>query len=149
MSNWSDYRPEETARAIVGKARCVIVDAEESVSKTSGNPMIIVTVIPNGYKIKVKNYIVKNQYFNRNITSFFDSFGIERGDFNMLGWIGAMGAAEFGEDDQGYTKITWWIKPEQARELPVWEGELPERQTVTDFKELEPDDVLPGDDLAF
>ena len=149
MSIWNDYRPEETARAIVGKARCVVVGAEESVSKSSGNPMIIVTVIPNGSKIKVKNYIVKNQYFNRNITSFFDSFGIERGDFNVLGWIGAMGAAEFGEDDQGYTKIKWWLKPEQARALPVWEGELPERQTVTDFKELETDDVLPGDDLPF
>jgi hypothetical protein len=146
MSKWNDYKPEEGSRLGAGDYRCVVVDVEEATSKTSGLPMIVITVQPNGSSAKVKQYIVKNEYFNRNMTSFFDSFGIERGDFNMLGWVGAVGAAKFAEDENGYLKVRWFLTPKQAEALPEWKGDMPERQTVTDigvFAEAEDDGELP------
>ena len=146
MSDWSDYKAE-TSSEKTGKRRCVVVDAQETTSKSSGLPMWVITTTPNGSKIKVKSYIVKNQYFNRNMTAFFDSFGIERGNFNSLEWIGAMGAANFDTDENGYLKVRWFLSPKQAENLPPWEGEVPERQTVTEicggFEEIESDDDLP------
>lgn len=151
MSNWDSYQPEISNTA-TGKRRCVVVDAEETTSKTSGLPMWVITVTPNGSKAKVKHYIVKNDGFNRNMTSFFDSFGIERGNFKSLEWINAIGAAEFGTDENGYLKVKWFLSPKQAEALPAWEGEKPERQTVSEiggFDEIGGDDDLPfsmGDD---
>jgi len=80
-----NYTPEETTRAVVGDYRCAVADAWEAVSKSSGKNMIVVTVKINGTNVKVNHYFVEGEYFNRNITSFFDSFGIKRGDFNLLG----------------------------------------------------------------
>lgn len=145
MSSWNDYKPE-SGSSVEGKHRCVIVDAKETTSQTSGLPMWVITVTPNGSKIKVNSYIVKNEFFNRNMTSFFDSFGIERGNFKSLEWINAMGAANFAVDEEGYTKVKWFLTPKQAESLPAWVGPVPERQTVTEiggFSEIEGEDELP------
>lgn len=132
MSGW-DYAREEQSRLEPGDYRVEIVGVEETVSK-SGNDMIVVTVQPNGSKIKIKNYIVKNEYFNRNMTQFFDAFPqIDEGDFNFLGWIGCVGAAKLKEDEKGYLKVAWFINARKAESLPPWVGEMPERQSITDI----------------
>ena len=146
MGNWDDYQREERepTTKVSGKLRCVIVDAEEGVSKSSGKPMIIVTVRPSGTNFKVKSWIVKNENFNRNMTVFFDSFPeIREGDFNFLAWVGAEGAANFGEDDQGYLKVKWFLTPMQAANLPPFEGEKPERQEITSLDDGDDEDGLP------
>lgn len=146
MSNWNDYKREEAPKAQRGDYRCAIIAAEETTSKTSKLPMIVVTVQPNGMTAKVKNYIVKNQYFNRNMTSFFDAFpSIGDGNFNLLEWVGAVGAGKFALDDDGYLKVRWFLTPTQAEKLPEWQGAMPERQTVTSFDEVDDKD----DDLPF
>ena len=150
MSNFDDYQREEREQEskVTGKQRCVITAVEESVSKTSGNPMIIVSVRPSGCRFSVKNYIVKNEYFNRNMTSFFDAFPeIPEGNFNFVEWVGAEGAAMFGEDDRGFIKVKWFLSPTQAASLPPFEGEKPERQTVTSLEEG--DDEEGSDGLPF
>jgi hypothetical protein len=132
MSGW-DYAREEQSRLEPGDYRVEIVGVEETVSK-SGNDMIVVTVQPNGSKIKIKNYIVKHEYFNRNMTQFFDAFPqIVEGDFNFLGWIGCVGAAKLKEDEKGYLKVAWFINARKAESLPPWVGEMPERQSITDI----------------
>jgi hypothetical protein len=142
MSNWSDYKREETPHAQPGNYRCVILAAEESVSKTSGTPMIIITLQPNGLTAKIKNYIVKNQYFNKNMTSFFDAFpSIGEGNFNLLEWVGAIGAGKFDIDENGYLKLKWFLSPKQAENLPEWQGEKPERQTVSSLSIADDDDL--------
>lgn len=146
MSNWNDYRREEAPRLEAGDYRVEIVDVEEATSKSSGNPMIIVTIKPNGSNIKIKHYIVKNDWFNRNMTELFDSFNIDEGDFNFVGWIGAVGAARLKEDENGYLKVAWFIKQDKADKLPAWVGEMPERQTVTDFEAVETADDLPWEE---
>ena len=151
MSNWSDFQREEQEResAVTGKHRVVITDVSEGVtgqmSKNPGTPMIIVKVRPSGRHFSVTHRIVKNDYFNRNMTSFFDAFPeIAFGDFNFLSWIGAEGGAMFREDDRGYTQISYFMSPEATENLPPFEGDKPERQTITSLDEDDdPDDELP------
>ena len=148
MSNWSDYQREERVRIEAGNHRVEIVSAEETISKSSGKPMIIIGIKPNGGEIVIKHYIVKNDYFNQNMTEFFDSFNIEEGDFNFLTWAGAVGAAKLKEDEQGYLKVAWFIKKDKAETLPEWVGDMPERQSVQDGLGLTEtmDDDMPWDD---
>lgn len=151
MSTWDDWSREEAPRLEPGDYRVEITAVEETESK-AGNPMIVVTVRPNGSKINIKHYIVKNQYFNRNMTDFFDSFNIDEGDFNFPTWVGAVGAAKLAEDENGYLKVRWFISESKAEKLPPWQGTMPERQTVTvigsataGFVDVVPDE----DDLPF
>ena len=129
------YKREDapSGENFVGKRRCVIVDVDgEAVSKNTGLPMIVVTVRPSGSTFKVRTWLVKNEYFNRNATQFFNAFPeIGDGNFNFIEWIGAMGAANFTLDDGGYLKVKSWVYPKQAESLPAFEGQRPERQTVT------------------
>ena len=151
MSNWIDFRREEQDResAVTGKHRVVITEATEGVtgaqSKNPGTPMIIVKVRPSGRHFSVTYRVVKNDYFNRNMTQFFDAFPeITFGDFNFLAWVGAEGAAMFKQDDRGYTQISYFLSPERAAELPPFEGEKPERQSITSLEdETEDDDDIP------
>ena len=147
MSAWDDYQREEREESakVTGRLRCVIVDVEETESKTSGLPMIIISVRPSGTVFKVKSYIVKNEHFNRNMTQFFDAFSeIPDGCFDFLTWIGCEGAAMFDLDDRGYMKVKYWIDAVRAEILPPFEGEKPEKQTVTTLTEdADPDDEMP------
>ena len=145
-SSWSKYRREEREFSpATGKLRCVIVDVEETVSK-KGNNMIVITVTPSGSKARVKYYLVDNDNFNRNATSFFDSFKeIPDGDFNFVGWVGAEGAAMFKENENGYPEVAYFISADRAANLPPFEGDKPERQTVTKFDELDDSSDLPFD----
>lgn len=144
--DWNFQREEkERESAVTGKHRVVIVEADEGVtgpnSKNPGTPMIIVKLRPSGRHFTVTHRFVKNDYFNRNMTSFFDAFPeIEFGDFNFLTWVGAEGAAMFKEDERGYTQISYFLPPERAADLPPFEGDKPNRVTVGKLIEDEDDD---------
>ena len=146
MSNFSDFkREDQTVEVKTGKRRCVVLGAEEGVSKSSGLPMIIITVQPQNSNAKVKTYIVKNDKFNKKMTEFFDAFPtINFGSFDFISWVGAIGAADFGTDDNGYLRVKWFINPKQAENLPEWTGDKPEQQTVTKIGDgAEEEDDLP------
>ena len=135
--DWNFKREDQAKEsAVVGKHRVVITDVEETVtgpnSKNPGTPMIVVKVRPSGRRFKVTYRIVKNDYFNKNMTQFF------------LTWPGCEGAAMFKEDDRGYTQIAYFLSPEKAADLPPFEGEKPERLTVTSLDDTD-DDELPFD----
>ena len=142
MSNWDSYRREERPRLAPGDYRVEIVSVEEKESK-AGNPMLVIGIQPNGSKIIIYHYIVKNEWFNRNMTEFFDSFNIDDGDFTLPTWIGAVGAARLKEDDKGYLKVQYFINEDRAEKLPPWEGKLPERQELTKLDDIEDDGELP------
>ena len=145
MTNWDYTRDESRPDIKTGVQRCVIVGAEESVSKKTGNPMIVVTVKPSGNNFKVKAYLVKNERWNKTMTEFFDAFPeIEDGNFDLLSWVGALGAANFGTDENGYLKVKWFVAPDKAKDLPDFVGDKPEKQTVTSL-----DDDGEGDELPF
>lgn len=142
MSNWDSYQREERPRLSPGDYRVEIVSVEEKESK-AGNPMLVIGVRPNGSNITINRYIVKNDWFNRNMTEFFDSFNIDDGDFTLPTWIGAVGAARLKEGDRGYLKVQYFINEDRAEKLPPWEGKLPERQELTTLEPLEDDGDIP------
>lgn len=142
MSNWDSYQREERPRLSPGDYRVEIVSVEEKESK-AGNPMLVIGIRPNGSNITINHYIVKNDWFNRNMTEFFDSFNIDDGDFTLPTWIGAVGAARLKEDDKGYLKVQYFINEGRAEKLPPWQGKLPERQELTKLDEIEDDGELP------
>lgn len=146
MSFFDGYRREERDRLTPGDYRVAITEVEETTSR-SGNPMLVVTVQPNGSKIHIKHYLVKNEYFNRNLTELLDSFGLGE-NFDTLTWVGAVGAARLIEDDNGYLKVRYFLSPERAEKLPPWDGKQPERQEVTSLEDGI-DGVLDDDDLPF
>lgn len=135
------YQREESPK-LTGAHRCVIVSAEQKTSQ-SGKEMIVLGIRPSGTKITVNYYIVEGPYWNRTLTQFFDSFDVEEGNLELVTWVGAEGAAFFGEDEQGYLKVKYFIQKDKAANLPLFEGEKPERQTITKFEELGSDEDLP------
>ena len=137
-----NYQREETPKLAAGNYRVVIVSAEQRTSK-SGKQMIVLGIRPSGTKITIYHYIVEGEYFNRNMTSFFDSFDVDEGNFELVTWIGAEGAARLAEDENGYLKVKYFIRKDKAANLPPFVGEKPERQTVTKFEDLPSDDDLP------
>ena len=137
MGNWDNYKYEEAPRLEPGDYRVEIVSAEEDVSKSSGAPMIVVGIKPNGSGVVIKDYLVQGEYFNRKASGLFDAFPqIENGDFNLVSWVGCVGAARLKQDGD-YLKVQFYLRPEQAEKLPEWKGEMPTRQTVTDFTETD------------
>ena len=142
MSSWESYQREEQPSPTPGDYRVEIVSVEEKESK-AGNPMLVIGVQPNGSKVIIYHYIVKNEWFNRNMTDFFDSFNIDDGDFTLPTWIGAVGAARLKEDDKGYLKVQYFIDEDRAERLPPWDGEMPERQELAKLEHLEDESELP------
>ena len=50
------------------------------------------------------------------------------------------------EDENGYLKVAWFLDARRAEKLPPWQGDVPERQTVTEiggFEEIEDSEDLP------
>lgn len=130
---WGGYqRDESTYLAKPGANRCVITDAREATSKTSGKPMIVVTVTPSSSTAKVKCFFVEGEYFNKKMTQFFDAFPeIEEGNFDFDSWVGSVGAAFFGVDDRGYLTVKYFLKPDKAKDLPPFVGEIPPKGPIT------------------
>lgn len=145
--NWN-YTREERPVAQAGDHRFEVIAAEEKVSQ-SGKNMIVVTLKLNGYDTNVKDYFVEGEWLNRKLTQWFDSTNINEGDMNLLGWKGAVGAARFKEDENGYLKVSYYIDKKRAEKLPAWQGEMPERQTVTTLSDAKFEDVTNEDDLPF
>lgn len=151
MADWTSFQRDEQEResAVTGKHRVVITEVTEGEtganSKNPGTPMIIIKVRPSGRRFSVTYRVVKNDWFNRNMTAFFDAFPeIKFGDFNFLTWVGCEGAAMFKMDDRGYTQVAYFLSPERATDLPPFEGEKPEKQTVTTLDEDEAEDDSDG-----
>ena len=146
MTNWNYVEDTTRPEIKTGVQRCVIVDAQEAVSKASGNPMIVVTVKPSGSNAKIKEYFVKGSpSFNRKLTDFFNAFPqIPKGNFDLFTWVGSLGAANFGTDENGYLKVKWWVSPDKAANLPEFVGDKPIKQdlaSITD--ENDADGELP------
>ena len=146
MTNWNYVEDTTRPEIKTGVQRCVVVGAEETVSKTSGKPMIVVTVKPSGSNAKVKEYFVSGtESFNRKLTDFFNAFPqIKKGDFELFTWVGALGAANFGTDDNGYLKVKWFVAADKQKGLPEWVGDKPVKQDLATIKdEDEETDSLP------
>lgn len=143
---WQFKREESTFSEIPeGKYRVAIVSAEMAVSKSSGNDMLVIKMRVSGYNSHIWNYIVflddRPEITNRMLTQFFDSFGIEDGNFDLASYTGKIGGANIKHDEQGRAKVSYFLSKKQQESLPPWQGEIPKSALV----EVEDE----GEDLPF
>ena len=111
-----------------GRYRVMIVDASMAVS-SNGNDMLVIKLLVSGTKRNLWNYITflddRPEVTNRMLTQFFDSFGIEDGDFNLKNYVGKIGGCQVKHDDQGRAKVQYFLNKKQQESLPAWAGETP------------------------
>lgn len=129
---WNFQRTERTFEQVpAGDHRVVIDSAEKAVSR-NGNDMLVLKLRVSGCSSLLWHYIVfmdsHPEITNQKLTEVFDSFGIEDGNFELASWVGKAGAAHVKIDDQGYSKVGWFLKKDKADKLPPWKGELPAAQ---------------------
>lgn len=103
----NDYRPEDYSKQYFdvsdGNHDIKIVSATTRTSKT-GKQMIEVSYVAKecmAYPY-IENY-VEGEYFNKNMTRFFDAFCIQPGNFNFQSWIGKKGVGCFEHRQETFT----------------------------------------------
>lgn len=142
---WQFKREESTKFEEIpeGRYRVAIEDAEMAVSK-SGNDMLVIKMIVSGQKPRIWNYITflddRPEITNRMLTQFFDSFGIDDGNFNLKSYVGKAGGCQIKHDEQGRAKVQYFLSKKQQAELPAWVGELP---AAGGMEEVEEEEDLP------
>lgn len=156
--SWSNYtykKSEHTERQ-PGSYRCIILKAEAGVSKTSGKNMLTIFLRPSGTASTVKAYIVDNDWFDSNYSSFLDAFPALKDNSNpdnCFAWRGAMGAVKLKVNDDGYFETAKypWIPADKATRLPEFEWkarddeaqEMPELQAFTELSDDDDSEEMP------
>ena len=106
-----------------GKHRIRVKSAEKAVS-SKGNDMLTLQFEVSGYNEIVYHYIVDNEYANRNLTQFFDSFkDIPEGELELSKWVGKVGACTIKHDtynDNIKSKVGYFIPVDKQGGLPAW-----------------------------
>lgn len=109
MSFINDYTPEEYKVAFNcsdGKHEMVIRGARTAESSTGKQMLEVGFGVKEGSNLITASYVerfVEGEYFNQNITRFFDAFEIQRGNFDFKTWVGKMGAGEFVHTSSNWT----------------------------------------------
>lgn len=135
---WQFKREEtEFEELAEGRYRVMIVDAEMAVSK-SGNDMLVIKMQVSDSKRNLWNYITflddRPEITNRMLTQFFDSFGIDDGNFNLKSYLGKIGGCQVKHDQDGRARVQYFLSKKQQESLPAWKGEAPK------FEELDGED---------
>ena len=125
------YAREETKFEVLpeGKYRIRIKSVDKAISKASGNDMITLQFEVSGSNAVLYHYITflndRPEITNRMLTQFFDSFkDIPEGDFDMLNWIGKVGACVVKHQPYNgdmTAKISYFIKADKQDDLPPWQ----------------------------
>lgn len=144
---WNFQRTEQQFQQIpVGDHRVVIESAEKATSK-NGNEMLVIKMKVSGYNSSLWEYITflpnNPEITNRKLTQLFDSFAIEDGNFNLASYVGKAGAVHVKIDEQGYSKVAWFIHKNKQDNLPPWMGDVPTSATSGvsgGFQEVNTDD---------
>lgn len=101
----TDYQPEEYKIAFDCQdgIHSLTIGGARICNSKSGNQMIEVAIrvdnIPQWY---IERYVA-GEYFNKNITRFFDAFKIGRGDFNFMNWKNKTAKGLFEHEASEYT----------------------------------------------
>ena len=124
--NSNDYEEQSFKPIPVGDHRVRIASAEEQTS-SKGNQMIKLVLEVSGYNATLWHYIVfmpENQKLtNQKLGELFNSFGIQQGNFNLVSWIGKVGAAKVKHemyDGEPQPKVAYFISKERQDKLPAW-----------------------------
>ena len=125
-----NYQREETSFAPLSEGKYRIrVRAVEKAESKSGNEMLVFQFDVSGSGKVIYHYITflpnNPSVTNGQLTQFFDSFkDIQDGDFNILNWVGKVGAAKIKHEEYNGEKrerISYFIKADKQNDLPPWQ----------------------------
>lgn len=110
------YQPDNNYGGVVlqdGDYKAKVIDVVKTQSK-AGDPMLEIVIVVPESTIKFKHRIVKNEYFNGNMTKFYDCFKIPRGNFEYNRWVGRVGKVHIAkgkpnEQGKAYMEIAYLI----------------------------------------
>ena len=135
-----NYQREETSFAPLpeGKYR-IRVRAVQKAESQKGNEMLVLQFDVSGSAKVLYYYIVfmpdKPEITNGKLTQFFDSFkDIKDGDFDILNWVGKVGACMIKHEEYNGEKrerISYFIKADKQKDLPPWQESGTVSPTVT------------------
>lgn len=153
IKNWKynkDIQTQSFEPVPVGKYRCRIESAEETVSK-SGKDMIEVTLMISSGRT-LKHYIVfmpegvdKNgnplsDITDRNLKELYTAFGIEEGNLNPASWVGKVGGVkvkhEADQNGEMRARIHYFLDQNQTNLLPAW-GQKESSPSVASIKDAD------------
>ena len=131
MINWNfnsnDYEEQSFKPIPIGDHRVRIASAEEQTS-SSGRQMIKLVLAVSGYNSTIWHWIVfmpdKKELTNQKLGEFWNSFGIQQGNFNLQSWVGKVGAAKVKHetrDGNENAKIAYFISKDRQDKLPAWQ----------------------------
>lgn len=125
-----NYQREETSFEPLpeGKYRIRIKGVEKAVSQ-NGNDMLVFQFDVSGSNKTLFYYLVfmndRPEITNGKLTQFFDSFkDIKDGDFEILNWIGKVGACMIKHEvynGEKRERISYFIKADKQDSLPPWQ----------------------------
>ena len=125
--NANEYEETSFKPIPVGDHRMRVASAEEQTSN-SGNQMIKLVLEISGYNSTVWHWIVfmpENQKLtNQKLGEFWNSFGIQQGNFNLQSWVGKVGAGKVVHKEyNGNTnaKVSYFISKDRQDKLPAWQ----------------------------
>lgn len=129
--NWNfsseDYTENSFRPIPAGDYRVRIASAEEQVS-SAGNQMIKLVLNVSGYNSTIWHWIVfmpdRKELTNQKLGEFWNSFGIQQGNFNLQSWVGKVGAAKVkheSRDGNESAKIAYFISKGRQDKLPAWQ----------------------------
>ena len=129
--NWNfnaDEFEELSFRPIpVGDHRMRVASAEEQTSN-SGRQMIKLVLEVSGYNSTIWHWIVfmpENQKLtNQKLGEFWNSFGIQQGNFNLQSWVGKVGAGKVKHEEyngEQNAKVAYFIGKDRQDRLPAWQ----------------------------
>ena len=133
--NWKfnpeNYDPDGFSIIPEGNYRVRIDDAEETISRNSGKPMIKLTLSISGSNSKLWSYTVlddsseeSRKRTDNHLGRIFDSFNIEPGNMDLELWKGKTGGAKVRhrKDENGNVRadIHYFLKRPEVNQLPAW-----------------------------
>ena len=124
-----NYQREETSFAPLPEGRYRIrIKAVQKAQSSKGNDMLVLQFDVSGSAKTLYYYIVfmpdKPEITNGKLTQFFDSFkDIKDGDFDILNWVGKVGACMIKHElynGEKRERISYFIKADKQKDLPPW-----------------------------
>lgn len=150
-----DFKKEEGDKLEVSKYRLKVVEADKMTSK-NGRDMLALKFAVSGKQIPLYHYIVflddtpeRRTITNKNLTQFFESFGInmDNGEWketaNYIGKVGACQTKESEYNGEISIKVHYFLSKKEQAELPPWVEVGGNAPKMSDLKKA--DDVDEGD----
>ena len=97
--NHERYNPTAVELPPPGRYNASIESASETYSK-AGNTMIKVVFSLSGKNTKIFHYFVDNEYIQRKLDQFYNSFNIQPGNFDLQSWLGKTGDIQVVHEEQ-------------------------------------------------